>query len=266
MFAEIKEEAKFTKAAEKKNTTMIRKLYIALLKKITKNLNQVVKDMDDFHDTVSVLFDAGNSIREAKSVRKVFQLLSEKSYWNFLDVSDMESIVEEFGGELVEESSKLINEYKEKLKGFKTAFKVAEFMERDREKEDEIVPGEEYTKLTEEQTKYDEVYRTKLSIKLAEKKHPSVKISLQSLLYVEKLWDSLCGDFNLPSLPHVLDDIIKGSIIIHWIVQHQVTWRILEEVGSAKATEFFEKEAITNVCLEGVCVYNQKSGVRAQKV
>lgn len=260
------EEFLFTKAADKKNTSMIKRSYSRLKKDVAKNLAQVVEDIPDFHHYIMDIFSAGDSLQEADDVHKIFKLLTEKSYWNFLDVSNLERIVEEYGGDLEEESLQLINEYKEKLKGFKAAIKIAEFMEGHRRNEDENGTGE-YTSLREEQGKYDVQYRTKLSVKLcAENKQPSIKISLQSLLYVEKLWDSLCLDFNLPSLPHVLDDIIMGSIIIHWIVEHQVTWRILERVSSAKAAEFFEREAITIVCLEGVCIYNQKTGVRVQKV
>lgn len=244
---------------------MIKRLYSKLNRKIAKKLAEVVEDMEEFHQHIldTFVFKAGDTVREADSVQKIFKLLSEKSYWNFLDVSNLEGIVEEFGGKFLKESKLLINEYKEELKGYKTAIKIAEFMEQQKEDESGDV-SVDYTSLEEDQEKYDMKYRTKLSVKLAEKKQTSIKISLQSLFYVEKLWDSLCLDFNLPSLPHVLDDIIKGSIIIHWIVQHQVTWKILEEINDHVG--FFEREAIMNVCLEGVCVYNQSKGVRHQKV
>lgn len=270
MIAEIRaEDFSFPTVAETRNVSRIKTLYSRLKRKIAPKLAKVVKDtdsMEDFHQYIldMFVFKADDNLQEVGSVQKIFKLLSEKSYWNFLDVSNLEGIVEEFGGEFVKEGIQLINEYKEELKGFKTAIKIAEFMEGHREDEigDEESAG--YTSLKEDKEKYDPRYRSKLSIKLAEKKQTSIKISLQSLFYVERLWDSLCLDFNLPSLPHVLDDIIKGSIIIHWIVQRQVTWRILEQIYHHVG--YFESEAITNVCLEGVCLYNQKKGVRPQKV
>jgi hypothetical protein len=232
---------------------MIRLSYSKLKSEVARNLGKVVEDMDDFHQCILDLFDAsGESIRAASDVKKVFQVLTEKSYWSFIDVSNLESIVEEFGGELKEQCLHLINQYKEELRGFKTATKIVEFIERN---ENEGSDGNEYVSLKEEKEKYDVVYRSKLSVKLGG------RISMASLIYVEKLWDSLCLEFDLPSLPHVLDDISECNTI-HWLIQHRLTWKILEK--SSDSVEFFKR--VVNVSLEGVCIYNQKTGIRDLKV
>ena len=241
---------------------MIRQSYSKLKRNVAKNLTGVIghEGMTDFQEYILDLFDAGDSIQGANGVREVFRVLTEKKYWNFMDVSNLESIVEECGGEVKKECLNMIDQYKEELKGFKAAIKIAEFIEDNKSSE-----SGQYASLKEDKDRYDVKYRTKLSIQLAgDKNQISTKISLESLFYVEKLWDSLCLDFNLPSLPHVLDDIVNGSIIIHWIIQHKLTWKILEQIGGS--VKFFEREVITNVCLEGVCVYNQKKGIRTQKV
>ena len=251
--------------AETKNISMIKRLYFRLKRTLAKKLTDVVDDMDDFHQYILDLFDAGDTIQKPSTVREVFERLTEKKYWSFTDVSKLESIVEEYGGRVETECLKLIDDYKEDLKGFKTAIKIVEFTEGHKNTDVDGNGDGQYTYLREEKETYDAKYRTKLSIMLAgDNKRTSAKISLESLYYVEKLWNSLCFDFNLPSLPHVLDNIINGSIIIHWIVEHKLTWKILEQIGDS--VKFFEREVITNVSLEGVCVYNQKRGIRVQKV
>jgi hypothetical protein len=258
----LEAEFLFPKAAKNKNTSMIRLLYSKLKREVARNLGKVVEDMGDFHECILDLFDAsGESIRAACDVKKVFEVLTEKSYWSFIDVSNLEGIVEEFGGELKEQCLYLINQYKEELNGFKTATKITEFIERNKNKGSD---GNEYASLKEEKEKYDVEYRNKLSVKLAGSRNTGTKISMESLLYVEKLWNSLCLEFNLPSLPHTLDDIINGSVIIHWLIQHRLTWKILEKISDS--VEFFKREAVANVSLEGVCIYNQKTGIRDLKV
>ena len=260
------EDLKFQKAAGLKNTSMIKRQYFRLKKAVAKKLTDVVDDMGDFRRYILNIFEfnARDTIQKSNDVTEVFELLTEKSYWNFMDVYNLESIVEEYGGEVEKECLKLINEYKEKLNGFKAAIKICEFIEGNKNSDVDGNESGEYASLAEEKEPYDVKYRTKLSIKLADSTQTSINISLESLFYVEKLWDSLCFDYNLPSLPHVLHDIVNGSIIIHWIIQHKLTWKILEQIEDS--VKFFEREAITNVCLEGVCVYNQKKGIRTRKV
>ena len=197
----------FQKIANTKNTSMIKKSYFRLKNKVAKNLAGVIgdEDMTDFHMFILDLFDGGDSIQGPfNSVHEVFGVLTEKGYWNFLDVSHLKSIVEVYGGEVEKECLNMIDQYKEELQGFKAAIKIFEFTEGS----DEGDSSKQYRSLCEDQDKYDVKYRTKLSIQLA----VGAKISLGSLYYVEKLWDSLCLDFNLPSLPDVLDEIINRGL------------------------------------------------------
>lgn len=226
--------------------------------KITKNLTNVNPDMDDIHQFSMTLL--GEEIPEASNVRSLFKCLSAKKFWNLFDLTNLESIVEQFSGDLEAENMKIINSYKEKLAGYKTARKIVEYIkENSMEK-----TSEEYRSITEEAGKYNEQYRSKLSVKLVGKPN-SIIISLESLKYVERLWDSICLEFRLPSLPKLLDSIVEGSILIHWLIHHMLVWNILERIADSE--EFFQRECIASFCLEDVCVYDQeKGGVVHQKV
>ena len=68
----------------------------------------------------------------------------------------------------------------------------------------------------------------------------------------------------MPPLPHLLDKIIAGSIIIQWLIHHDLVRRILE--GISNATEFFERRFIATLHLAEVCVYDEETGVVSQKV
>ena len=260
----IDEELTFSNTAKARNITTIKHLYAVLKTKVAANLAKVV-DMDAFRDHILGVLDEG-SIPKADSVQDIFRLLSKRSYWKFTDVSTLEQIVEGFGGDLEEENMSLINSYKEKLNGYNSATRIVDFVKTNvkSDTEEEEEDRKSYVSLQESKEKYDDEFRTNLSIKLLGKKKQRRKIHMESLKYVEKLWDSLCMEFDLPSLPHVLDDIVAGCVVVCWIVQHKLTWKILQELE--EHTGFFERETISLVCLEGVCIYNQKYGVREKKV
>lgn len=242
-----------------KNTSMIKVNYFKLIKKISSNLTKVAPDMSEFHQFLVDLLDAGD-LPKAKSVKDIFDILTQKKYWGFTDVNYLESIVELFSDDYEAQNMKMIKEYKEDLAGFKIATKITDFIHSDKEnKIDGMSESEEYTSIMADAAKYDEKYRKKLSFKLAEGKGLNVKISMKSLQYIEKLWDSLCDQFEMPSLPKVLDSIVAGSIIVTWLVRHVQARKILDKISCA--VDFLKDEFIVGVFLEDVRIYDQDSGV-----
>ena len=250
-------------AASKKNEAIIKKNYARLIMKIARNLAKVKPDMDDFHTFVINIFDA-SELPKVETVQDMFKILSEKKCWSFLDVSILESIVEEFSEGFEDQNKKLIKEYKEGLSGFKAATKIVNFMNSKWEEEpDDGSDSEEYISIDSDKAKYDEKYRKKLSLKLNEGEG-GTKISLQSLEYVEKLWASLCEEFNMPSLPKLLDSIVSGSIIVTWIVRRIHAQKILHNIFHAAV--FLKRELVVGIYLEGVCIYDDVSGVATTEV
>ena len=221
--------------------------------------------MDEFYTFVMNILDDQN-IPRADNVKEVFKTLTSNRCWNFLDISSLESIVEEFSKEFEEQNRKLIKEYKEALTGFKTATKIVDYMSENEEKtnnfEDDSDDEEEAETLVSQKSKYDKKYRKELSVKLYGK-HES-KITLKSLEYIEKFWTSLCDEFDMPSLPKLLDSIVYGSIVITWLVRRIHAQKILNNIH--RTLDFLKKEFILEISLESVCIYNEDSGVATAEV
>ena len=249
------------KVAERKNDKMILENFTKLKMKIIKNLTEAKLDMDDFHDFIESLFETGDSIPKDYTVKQVFKELDKLKYWNFLDTTGLESIIEMFDEDHEAQNMKMIKEYKEKLAGYKAATRITDFIQRTKKSMEEA--GQEYQSIKGDEEKYDEKYRSKLSIKLFGEEAP-VKLGMESLEYVEKLWDSLCIEFHMPSLPRLLDSIIIGSIIINWLIRHAHVMKVLERVHSA--VHFFGRKFIASVSIEMVCIYDHDKGVAEQKV
>ena len=174
--------------------------------KIIKNLTEAKLDMGDFHDFIRSLFETGDNIPKDYTVKQVFKELDKLKCWNFLDITGLESIVEMFDEDHEAQNMKLIKEYKEMLTGYKAVTKITDFILQHKSMEE---AGQEYRSIKEDTEKYDEKYRSKLSIKLFGGEAP-VKLSMLSLEYIEKLWNSLCIEFHMPSLPRLLDSIVIG--------------------------------------------------------
>ena len=250
-------------AASKKNEAIIKRNYAKLIMEIAKNLETVNPDMDDFHTFVINIFDA-SELPKVETVQDMFKILSEKKCWSFIDVSNLASIVEEFSEGFEDQNKKRIKQYKEELSGFKAATKIVNFMNSNRENEpDDGSDSEEYISIDSDKAKYDEKYRKKLSIKLNEGEG-GTKITLRSLEYVEKLWKSLCEEFEMPSLPKLLDSIVSGSIIVTWIVRRIHAQKILHNIFHAAI--FLKQELIVGIYLEGVCIYDDVSGIATAEV
>lgn len=251
-----------SKAASKKNMATIKKNYSKLIRNITNNLNKVDLDMSSFHSFIIHMFDA-DDLPRAETVQDMFDILTKKRCWDYLTIYNLESIVEEFSEKYVDQNKTMIKQYKEELAGFKTAIKIIEYMAGSKAKVDSEEEDEEYVSLSSEKEKYDNKYRKKLSLKLHEGQG-GAKITFKSLEYVEKLWDSLCDEFEMPSLPKLLDSITYGSIIITWIVRRINAQKILSQIFYH--VEFLKQEMVIEICLENVCIYNENSGISTAEV
>ena len=250
--------------AAAKNKSMIKAEYFKLKKSIARNLTKVAIDIGSLQDYAQEILGAGDSVMSADSIDKIFRVLTANRCWDFLDVSSLEELVKMFSEDQEKENMTLIKTYKERLAGYKATTKIKDYIKANKEKDSGDITDPDDTSIGTNKGKYDEKYRTKLSVKLFGDKKANVKIEVESLLYVESLWESLCDEFTMPSLPHLLDKIIAGSIIIQWLIHHDLVRSILE--GISNATEFFERQFIATLHLAEVCVYDEETGVVSQKV
>ena len=99
--------------------------------------------------------------------------------------------------------------------------------------------------------KYKKYYR-KLKIKLKLDK----RITELTLSYVNKLWQSLAEEFDLPSLTAVLDKIIDGSLVISWQILPHIADMI--RASSSKALRFYQRHGIVEVHIDDHLLYNEE--------
>ena len=194
------------KVLEEINTGTIRSEFETLAVNIAKNLTEVGPNMEDFHQFVSALFEAGSSIPESGGITGIFRALTLKKYWDYLDVSNLEGIIEEFSGILRDENVTMIKQYKQRLSMYKTTTTIADIIRSN----DESSSEEVRSKLANSNEGYDQKYQAKLSVTLASNRGFN---SDMSILCLEELWNSICLEFSVPPLSQPLDSI-EGNVHI----------------------------------------------------
>ena len=136
----------------------------------------------------------------------------------------------------------LIREYKEHLSGYCTTTKLINYIQDhniDTEEGHNELPLESYTKKRCQ----------RLTVILDIKR----KITTLSLKYIQDLWERFAEEFNIPFLTAVLDSILSGSLIITWLVPHDVAEKIV--TSAHKSTSFFKENDIVSVTID---VYGDK--------
>ena len=102
--------------------------------------------------------------------------------------------------------------------------------------------------------KYDRRYRRQLSIKL------KVNLAEHSLLYIDRLWNSIAKVLFLPPLSALLDCIHKGCITVVLLIPTGVIPRFLQQVP--RVSSFFRTNGIKSVCLEKCCIFSDEIAVQ----
>ena len=139
---------------------------------------------------------------------------------------------------------KRITDYRSQLSGFYTTTKIIDFID--------LSDSEDHPQQDFSPEKYKPYYRKlTLTLKLDRK----VKLSDLTRKYVDTLWKALIEEFNLPPLTVVIDKIVKGSLIVSWLIPQEVATMIL---GSySKAIRFYEQQNITQVKIDDKVLYDQ---------
>jgi len=111
--------------------------------------------------------------------------------------------------------------------------------------------------------KFNRKHHIRLCISLHEDKE-----TITSLEHTEKLWSSLCKEFDIPSCSQVLFSLarvqtpLSTSISITWVINHHFAEKILNSLQ--KFIGHFQN--LTAVHLEDVCIYDQNAGTVELKV
>lgn len=257
---------------KKNNTTEINSEYGKLKSAIKKKLKIAELDMSDFYEHIIDIFypeDVATLIPEMatkQDIDKVFRLLTKNRLWGFGDVSQLTSIAKRFieGDESVQQ---MIQDYSSMLNGYKATTKIIdrirsdEIKERDEDEEEDV----KYESFSSKPTKYGRKYRRKLSAKLFKSADEDrLQLAMRSLEYVEKIWNNLCGEFDLSPLAAVLDTIETGCIQVTWLVASQSASKVLNHIGGA--VDFLRSKFISNILIEDIIIYSESSGVADQQV
>lgn len=215
-----------------------------LLSEMSEKLIEMNVNMKRFHSHVVRLFPPGDCIPASSDPEDIFDALVKNGLMNHLHYDPpLESVAQRFGTSSDSSMMALVREYNKKLTAFTATTKLADYISKC-ETEDEADPDES---ILPNPAKYDKAYFKKLRVKL------QIRITDETLKYIDDLWRSLAEHFLLPSLSALLDSVLASSLIIVWLVPDQIVQQILERISGA--SEFFRRHHITEVFIDDECVY-----------
>lgn len=200
----------------------------------------------------TILCFPGDWIPHSTDIEDIFEAITRNQFWDYWNYSLLEEIVQQFGAGDAEMLS-WVNDYKHDLAGFKACTKIIDYMpvlESDSSFDDS--DADEPTTATP--AKYDRRYRRQLSIKL------KVNLAEHSLLYIDRLWNSIAEVLLLPPLSALLDCIRKGCITVVLLIPTGVIPRFLQQVP--RVSTFFRAKGIQSVCLEKCCIFSDVIAVQ----
>ncbi len=118
--------------------------------------------------------------------------------------------------------------------------------------------NQEYPESMSESESVSPKYTASFCEDLRRKLKICVKITNESLQYVQELWSKIREEFSIPSLTALLYKIAYGSLIISWLIQPSWACCILRKIFTS--TEFFQAHLIVKVIIDDICVYDEQSG------
>jgi len=200
----------------------------------------------------TILCFPGDWIPHSTDIEDIFKAITRNEFWDYWNYSLLEEIVQQFAADDAEMLS-WVNDYEHDLAGFKACTKIVDYMSV--VKRDTSLHGSDADEsTTATPAKYDRRYRRQLSIKL------KVNIAERSLLYIDKLWNSVAEVLFLPPLSALLDCIRKGCITVVLLIPTGVIPRFLQQVP--RVSSFFRANGIKSVCLEKCCLFSDEIAVQ----
>lgn len=231
--------------------------YATLLANVYSRLQQKGVDVREFLLFVVTRFPPGDCIPHSGDLAEIFEAITRNRLWDFLNYQPLENIVQHFGGN-DEKMKEWVKEYKADLAGFKACTKILNYLsvvesdssfdESDSDSDQPNLP---------KVARYDVRYYRKLSLKL------KVKVTDQSLSYIDDIWTSVSEYLLLPPLSVLLDHICKGSITMVWLIPTGLVPQSLKRIR--QGSDFFRQNSIESVTLDDQCVYNEEASTAEQR-
>lgn len=206
--------------------------------------------MKDFCLFVANLFPPGDFLSNLDTVVDVFRAITNNKLWSYLNYNPLQEICKEFGKDdpMFKE---WLNKYVLDLAGFKATTKIIDYIEEHSNKEDadDSELDDPERPLSQYAARYDKRYYRKLTLKL------KVKVTKESLEYIDEFWRSVADLFSLTSLPVLLDSIHEGCTEITWLIPTKAASQIKLDKHSLALLEKFE---LIKVTLDGKIIYPVK--------
>ena len=180
------------------NEEKIKGHFSILLLKTESELQQKNIHVNDIQRFLTAFFQC-EVIFHGNTVSELFTTMTVKRLWDYVHYFPLEMLTGHFlpDDPLITHS---MREYKAYLSGYFMLIKIVDYIQYKADfTSDEEESDINFTKLTVKQ------YR-KLKIVLQLDR----KVSELSLTYVSKLWSSFREEYDLPSLPSIIDRIIDG--------------------------------------------------------
>lgn len=222
----------------------IKRNFSCLLVEVRVALQALQVDVVNIHQFLVSFFQRDDCIPKSSDLTEIFNAISVAKLWHYDHYGPLKRLAESF---LPEDNTarERITNYRSQLSGFYTTTKIIDFID--------LSDSEDHSQQDFSPEKYKPHYhKLTLTLKLDRK----VKLSDLTLKYVDTLWKALIEEFNLPPLTIVIDEIVRGSLIVSWLIPQEVSTVIL---GSySKAIRFYEQQTIIQVKIDDKVLYDQK--------
>ena len=223
--------------------------FASLLTDVCQKLQNGDISVDNFRLFVIALFPPGDCIPKSSDLRQIFEVITRHGLWNYWHYSPLQQIVEKFAAD-DQDMKTWIKNYKNDLVGFKASTRILDFIpvvESESSFDDSDAEELHMAKLA----KYDHRYFRKLSVKL------KVKVTDQSLMYIESLWESFADYLFLPPLAAMFEHVHSGCIVVVWRIPSALVPLICQK--APQASDFFREHQVVRVQVGHKIIYEDES-------
>ena len=210
----------------------IRSRFATLLISVREALKANHYPTGDVRSILVGMFVGSDDYIPRTNLEEIFDAATHHRLWDYLHHSPVENLLRR----CLPDHISLIREYKEHLSGYCTTTKLINYI-----KYTNIGPQSQQGHSKLPLSTYTREQCLKITVTLGLTRN----ITELSLQYVQDLWERFAEEFNIPFLTAVIDSILSGSLVIIWLVPHDVAEKIIS--SAHKSTSFFQTHDIVSV-------------------
>ena len=244
------------------NHDMIEVLYWKLTRMVCDKLTSLEVSVKEMRNFVADLHNhkrtVVGSIKRSSTIGLLFSAIKKNNLWTFQHYNLLYNVIKMFGTRDAKvEMMKWMKEYIVNYNGYSAAEKIIEAIPRyyDRAKQKMSQSKDPRTDLSFDEEDLEMLGKS-LSI--------HIRISNESIQYIDDLWSEIAARFRIPSLTAYLYSILHGSVIVTWLIPPGWACCILGEVQGAG--DLFKRLHISLVELDSVRIYDEENGISDNEV